>query len=171
MFYIDTHIVLSYNFVTEETHIKAFNLINKIKRSSGDFYISPLTVLELYCVVSRNIAKYRLPPIALSLSDKDKVEYIINYSIRAMNLKICNEDNINEVLDNLGVEIFSEYHCAIELSPALRLKSLDMLHIAYAFRLRKEGKIRYIVSLDDEIRKRKSLIKSETNLNLIYKKS
>ena len=169
MYYIDTNIVLSYNFTTEETHLRAFNLIRKIKKSTDEFYISPLTILELYCVVSRNINKYTLPPIALILfrSDKDKVEYIIKYSIQRLNLKICQEINTNSELENLNIEIFSEYQCAIKLSPRIKLRSLDMLHIAYAFRLRKEGKIKYIVSLDKEIRERKLLIKNITDINLI----
>jgi len=172
MFYVDTHVVLSYNFTTEETHLEAFNLINRIKNFSDEFYISPLSVLELYCVISRNITKYKMPPIAFVglKTEEEKIEYILQYTIQSLNLEICLENNISKELEGLKIKVFSEYHCAIKLSPKIKLSTLDTIHIAYASRLREEGKIRYVVSLDKDIRKKRRLIDAETGVKIISKK-
>jgi len=39
---------------------KAVNIVEKLRQDK--FYGSPITLVELYSVISRNIQRYRLPP-------------------------------------------------------------------------------------------------------------
>ena len=166
MFYLDTNVILSYNFETEgEEHWRAINLIENLE---GKFYTSPFTILELYCVVSRNIGKYKLPlPHFRRLRENEKVKTVVENAIRSLNLTVCPDDVANEEIEWLGVKVFSKYFDAIRLAPKVKLRTGDILHVAYACQLKKDGKIEYIVSLDKDFQEKKELIENETGIKLL----
>ena len=166
MFYLDTDVILSYSFATRgDEHWRAVNLIEKIEGSK--FYASPFTILELCCVVSRNIGKYKLPFSSFrKLKEEIKVKMVIAHAIRSLNLTVCSDDTANEEMEWVGIKVFSKYFDAIRLAPKIRLPTGDTLHVAYACQLKKEGKIEYIVSLDDDFQKKEELIENETDIKL-----
>ncbi len=165
MFYLDTNVILSYNFETEEQHWRTVNLINNLE---GRFYTSPFTILELYCVISRNIGKYKLPfPKFRRQNDKKKVKMIVEYVIRRLNLAVSSDsDEITDEIEGLGIKMFSKYFDGIKLAPKVKLRTGDVLHIAYACQMKNEGKIEYIVSLDEDFQKKKDLIENETDIKV-----
>jgi predicted nucleic acid-binding protein len=169
MYYLDTNIILSYNYRTEEDHLEAFNLIERIKDPNGNFYISTFSILELYCVISRNIDKYKLPPFSQfrSKTEEDKINFIIQYAINKLKLKICPENITSKEIKTLNVSVFLEYYNAIKLAPNIKLTASDTLHIAYACRLKKEGAITHIVSFDTDFQKKKGQIEDETGIKII----
>jgi len=166
MFYLDTNVILSYNFETEKLHLQAVNLIEKIEGSK--FYASPFSILELYCTVSRTIGKYKLPfPRFRKLKEELKVKMVIEHAIRSLNLTVCSDDTANKEIEWLSVKVFSRYFDAIRLAPKVKLRTGDLLHVAYACQLKKEGKIEYIVSLDDDFQKKEGPIERETGIKLL----
>ena len=166
MFYLDTNVILSYNFETEKLHLQAVNLIEKIEGSK--FYASPFSILELYCTVSRTIGKYKLPfPRFRKLKEELKVKMVIEHAIRSLNLTVCSDDTANKEIEWLSVKVFSRYFDAIRLAPKVKLRTGDLLHVAYACQLKNEGKIEYIVSLDDDFQKKEGSIERETGIKLL----
>jgi len=166
MFYLDTDVILSYNFETEKLHLQAVNLIEKIEGSK--FYASPFSILELYCTVSRTIGKYKLPfPRFRKLKEELKVKMVIEHAIRSLNLTVCSDDTANKEIEWLSVKVFSRYFDAIRLAPKVKLRTGDLLHVAYACQLKNEGKIEYIVSLDDDFQKKEGSIERETGIKLL----
>jgi len=165
MFYLDTNVILSYTHTTEELHWHAKNVIENLE---GEFYSSPFTILELYCVVSRNIDKYKLPlPHFRRLDEIEKVKTVVENAIRSLDLTVCSDDVADEEIEWLGVKVFSKYFDAIRLAPKIRLPTGDMLHVSYAWQLKNEGKIEYIVSLDNDFQKKRDLIENETGIKMI----
>ncbi|RLG35129.1 hypothetical protein DRN97_00685 [Methanosarcinales archaeon] len=165
MFYLDTNIILSYTHKTEELHWQAKNLIENLE---GKFYASPFSILELYCVVSRNIGKYKLPlPHFWRLGENKKVKTVVENAIRSLNLTVCSDDTANKEIEWLSAKVFSIYFDAIRLASKVKLRTGDILHVAYACQLKKEGKIEYIVSLDDDFQKKEELIENETGIKLL----
>lgn len=166
MFYLDTDVILAYNYETEVQHWRAVNLIEKIEGSK--FYASPFSILELYCTVSRTIGKYKLrSPRFRELKEEIKVKMVIEYAIRSLNLTVCSDDTANKEMEWLSVKMFSRYFDAIKLAPKVKLRTGDLLHVAYACQLKNEGKIEYIVSLDDDFQKKEVSIERETGIKIL----
>jgi predicted nucleic acid-binding protein len=165
MFYLDTNVILSYTHKMEELHWQAKNVIENLE---GEFYASPFAILELYCVVARNIDKYKLPlPHFRRLDEIEKVKTVVETAIRSLDLTVRPDDVADEEIEWLGVKVFSKYFDAIRLAPKIRLPTGDMLHVAYARQLKNEGKIEYIVSLDNDFQKKRELIENETGIKLL----
>jgi predicted nucleic acid-binding protein len=165
MFYLDTNVILSYTHKTEALHWQAKSLIENLE---GKFYASPFSILELFCVVSRNIGKYKLPlPHFRRLRESEKVKTVVENAIRSLNLTVCSDDAVNKEIEWLSAEVFSRYFDAITLAPKVKLRTGDTLHVGYAGKLKKEGKIEYIVSLDDDFQKKEDLIENETGIKLL----
>ncbi|MGB2843059.1 MAG: type II toxin-antitoxin system VapC family toxin [Halobacteriota archaeon] len=167
MFYLDTDVILSYSFATRgDEHLRAVNLIEKIEGSK--FYASPFTILELCCTVSRDINKYKLPsPTFRKQKEEIKVKMAVEYAIRSLNLTVCSDDTANKEMGWLGIKVFSRYFDAIKLAPKVKLRTGDTLHVAYACQLKKDGRIEYIVSLDDDFQKKGESIERETGIKLL----
>jgi len=62
MAYLDTDVILAYCIGGDPQHSKAVNILEKLRQNTNRFYVSPLTLVELYSVLSRNIQSYKLPP-------------------------------------------------------------------------------------------------------------
>ena len=101
------------------------------------------------------------------LEEIEKVKTVVENAIRSLNLTVCSDGVANEEIEWLGVKVFSKYFDAIRLAPKIRLPTGDTLHVAYAWQLKNEGKIGYIVSLDEDFHERKELIEKETGIKLI----
>jgi predicted nucleic acid-binding protein len=165
MFYLDTNVILSYNHKTEALHWQAKSLIENLE---GEFYTSPFTILELFCVVSRNIGKYKVPfPHFRRLRENEKVKTVVENAIRSLNLTVCSDDITNKEIKWLGVKTFARYFDSIALAPKVKLPAKDILHVSYAYRMKNEGKIRYIVSLDNHFQEKRDLIENETDIKLL----
>jgi predicted nucleic acid-binding protein len=145
MYYLDTNVILSYTHKTEALHWQAKSLIENLK---GEFYASPFSILELFCVVSRNIGKYKLPlPHFRRLRESEKVKTVVENAIRSLNLTVCSDDTTNKEIGWLGVKMFARYFDSIALAPKVKLPAKDILHVAYASQMKNEGKIKYILNL------------------------
>ncbi|RZN43496.1 MAG: PIN domain-containing protein [Methanophagales archaeon ANME-1-THS] len=166
MFYLDTDVILAYNYETEVQHWRAINLIKDIE--GGKFYTSPFAIVELYCTVSRDINNICIQVKHLRKQKEEiKVKTVVEYVIRSLNLTVCSDGVANEEIEWLGVKVFSKYFDAIKLAPKVKLRTGDLLHVAYAWQLKNEGKIGYLVSLDDDFQERNEVIENETGIKLL----
>jgi len=168
MFYIDTCVIIAYGLKDDPNHEKAVNIIEKMKKINdiSKFFTSTLTLVELYSALSRNIQKYKLPPgIEEITNDKTKLRGTIAYLLQLLPVHIFPDDSKLVSLDNL--KLFNKFSEAISLSIKLKLKTLDLLHIAYATQLAKQNFIRFFITLDSEILNKKDIILKATGIKII----
>ncbi len=123
MIYLDTNVIISYADELDPNHDKATKLLGSLE---ADRIASRLTLLELTSVYSRaGLQK----PLAHAL-----------YSLKLARAKLFEVD-LNEAVAH-----------AIKYAPHLRLRTLDLLHIAAA----KLAGARAFATLDKEIISRES---------------
>jgi len=166
MFYIDTNVILSYTFTNEANHLSAVNAINGIK-SKGKFYISSLVVSELYCNIVRNISKYALPYSGFrNLAVEVKARIIIEYAMRTIGIDLQPDDGMLERLW-LGEMAFWAFSDSIDLDAEIGLRTGDAIHLAYANKLKKNGLVQYIVSLDKDFGNKRNEIRMKTGIEIL----
>ena len=164
MYYLDTNAVLDYAFSGRDRHDRAEKLIN---RPGNDCYISSFVILELYCVISRNIEEFSYPfDFKNATSEEIKVRTIVKYAINQLN-PIIVPDNVKiEEIGDLKSKVFDKYSKAIRLAPNIKLHSRDTLHVAYADELKNSGKIKYILTFDSDFKEKEDLIESNTGIKI-----
>jgi predicted nucleic acid-binding protein len=168
MFYLDTCVIIAYGLKEDPNHEKAVNVIEKMKKINGMSKIctSTLTLVELYSALSRNIQKYKLPPgIEEIVNDRIKLRATVAYLLLLLSVHIFPDDSELSSLD--GLRLFSKFSGAISLSIELKLKTLDLLHIAYASELAKQKSIRFFITLDSEIISKKDIILKVTGIEIM----
>ncbi|KAF5434041.1 putative nucleic acid-binding protein, contains PIN domain [Candidatus Methanophagaceae archaeon] len=165
MYYVDTNAVLDYAFEVRERHERAKELIDETEEVC---YISSFVVLELSCVISREIEDFSYQfNFKRATTQEIKVKVIVKYAIRKL-APIISPDNVKiKRLAEFNVKVFDKYFEAIRLAPTIILPSRDTLHVAYAKELKKDGKIKYILTFDSHFIKKKDLIESNTGIKII----
>jgi predicted nucleic acid-binding protein len=125
-----------------------------------------LTLVELYSALSRNIQKYKLPPgIEEIANDRIKLRRTVAYLLQLLSVNIFLDDS--ELLSLDGLRLFSKFSEAISLSIELKLKTLDLIHIAYASKLARQKSIRFFITLDSEIISKKDIILKVTGIKIM----
>ncbi len=105
--------------------------------------VSLLTLVELYAYISRRIGALKPPPHYARLSQKEKVAAVATHVLKHAGAQPA---------DNTPADLLQK---AIQLAHALRLKTLDLLHVAYALNLTEKGLIHTFATLDKEIAERR----------------
>ena len=169
MYYVDTNAVLDYafpNIRAKERHDRAKELIDE---TEANCYISSFVVLELSCVISRNIEDFSYPfDFERASTQEVKVKAIVKYAIRKL-APIISPNNVSvKEIKELNINVFDKYFEAIRLAPKIKLHSGDTLHVAYAKELKRDGKIKYILTFDSNFIKKKDMIESNTGIKIIY---
>jgi hypothetical protein len=85
--------------------------------------VSLLTFVELYAYISRRIDALKPPPHYARLSQKEKATAVATHVLKHAGA---------QPVDNTPADHLQK---AIQLAHALRLKTLNLLHIAYALHL------------------------------------
>jgi len=149
MAYVDTNVLISYYFDEEELHEVSTRIFNMLKTMQKKIYISPLTLVELYSVIARNLFKYRLPPHYMVLDEKGKIHALVKDILECSKPILVDDESKLELLDKSSV--FHIYKKAIDYVAMLKLKSLDLMHITYAIELAKRGLVDTFITLDKKL--------------------
>lgn len=137
MIYIDTNVVVSYINKKDPLHQAAKQLIGELGNSR--LVVSPLVLVELYSVYSRT----------MNVSDLE-LEALVEYSIARLGASVEQVD---------CTRLFSE---AQKHAHILRLRTLDLLHVVYAYLLGAKG----IATLDREIARKSDAIEETLGLKV-----
>jgi predicted nucleic acid-binding protein len=156
MAYVDTNVLISYYFDEEEFHEVSTRIFNVLKTIQKKIYISPLTLVELYSVIARNLSKYRLPPHYMVLDEKRKIHVLVKDILEYSKPILVDDESKLELLDKSSV--FYIYKKAIDYVTTLKLKSLDLMHITYAIELAKRGLVDTFITLDKELISRRQVL-------------
>lgn len=166
--YVDTSVVAAYTIESHDNHERATAMIESA-RKVGQPYISVFTIVELCSAVSRNISKWGLlPPLDERVSPRVKVRSNVEYALRKLDANILPDEAATEKLEYGGVNAYRKFCETARLAPLIRMKSSDLLHIAYALQLRQAGEVDSILALDKSFKNNRDDIKSNTGLDIVY---
>jgi predicted nucleic acid-binding protein len=165
MRYVDTSVILAKYFPEDKAHQRA---VRFLEQSEMQNVISPISLVELMAVLSRIDPALRAPEELLQETPRRRVRALVEFLIRDSNLHVASVSAKAKL--GVGGTSFSapiEYHTCIRLAHALKLKTLDLLHVSYADNLRKWGyDIKTFVTLDLEIIGKANEILQETGIEV-----
>jgi predicted nucleic acid-binding protein len=164
MSYLDTSVIIAYCVEGDPHHNKAVNIVEKLRQDK--FYGSPITLIELYSVISRNIQRYRLPPDIEEITNhKIKLLITVQYFLHLIPLHLISDEAKLRDFDQL--KLFHKFLDAIDLADRLKLRTLDLLHIVYADQLAEKKLIKYFVTFDSDFLDKKEVILENTGVEVI----
>ena len=138
--------------------------------SSGETrFVSPLTIVELFSVFSRILESVTLSLGHTEIDDITRLEAVVQASLVDCRLSAVSLPLRAEwTLADRRLSVPSEYAEARKLAPSLRLKTLDILHVAYSSLLRKSGTpIAEFVTGDEELVSRSEPIQRLTGIRVV----
>jgi predicted nucleic acid-binding protein len=174
--YLDTNVIIGYCFEEDQSHPNAARVMRLLLEKLGveRFYCSPLTLVELYSYISRNIDKLRLPPELRDLVGGDE-ELRVRVHVRECLARLPRPITLlSDTGDVVGVSVggeasaigvFHKFAEALQFSPKLRLASLDLLHLMYARQLVEH--IRYFATLDADILGKASIVEKVLGIKVV----
>jgi len=162
MSYIDTSIIIAALDPKDHRSEASIKLLKEEKYK----VISELTLGELASVISRREELVSDLADKLDLTRELTVLAILLYIMRRFNIKYrVIEDRLK--ITPLG-KIYKPIITAVEISPALKLKTLDLLHISYIKLLKEEGEPIYkLITADTEFEKAEEYLKEEMEVDLL----
>jgi predicted nucleic acid-binding protein len=116
-----TNVLFSHYFAEDPNHLNATRLMETLRRRGEERRVSPLTLVELYAYISRRIGALKFPPHYAR--QKEKVAAVATHVLKHAGAQPA---------DNTPADHLQK---AMRLAHVLRLKTLDLLHIAYALHL------------------------------------
>jgi predicted nucleic acid-binding protein len=144
--YLDTNVILSHYFAEDPNHPYVTQLLETLRTNREEMRISLLTLVELYAYISRRIGALKPPPHYARLGQKEKVAAVATHVLKRAGA---------QPVDNVPADLLQK---AMRLAHILRLKTLDLLHIAHALHLAERGLIHIFATLDREIAERRDVI-------------
>ena len=152
--YVDTSIIVARYKPNDPLHEVSENLF---KLSEATLYISPLTVVELHSVLSRVRVDTSIEGLTL--------HSLIHFIIKDCRLHVISIPLLaKRSIASYEIAAPVEYYLAIRLSHQLKLRTLDLLHIAYASLLRRKGIANILITGDEDILKRGREIHATTGV-------
>jgi predicted nucleic acid-binding protein len=150
MAYVDTNVILANYFPEDKVHGMAsafFELSRKRK------IISPVSAVELFAVVSRLQTNIQAPMEIVEESPRRRVRALVEFLIRDCKLFVASVPAQAKIrIAGTMVSVPVEYESCIRLAHVLKLKTLDLIHLAYADNLRKWGHdVDVFVTFDGDI--------------------
>lgn len=159
--YLDTNVIVARYKPADPL----YQDVNELFSGGFGFFISPITLFELYSVISRIRPNLVLPQEARHAS----IATIVRFMIEDCGLKPAFKTLLASSY-LLGERVRSplEYWLTMMLAEKLRLRVLDLLHIAYAAMLR--DKVKVFVTGDDEILEQADAIEKAVELKVKHPK-
>ena len=164
MAYVDTNVIIAKYVPADKLSGRATAFLESRDRKIA----SPVSVIELAAVISRIDSNLEGPPELLQETPRRRVRTLVEFMIRDSGLFLASlpaQARIKVAGALLSVPI--EYHNCIRLAHALKLKTLDLVHLAYADSLRKWGHdIDSFVTFDVDIIERSAAIYEELGIEI-----
>ncbi len=143
-FYVDTNVVVARYKPRDELYDAAKRLF---EGRTFNFYVSSLSMVELYSVLSRVKVRVDVPSLAA-----EALNTLVAFIVRDCRLKVIGVGSPIE--RKLGGELLrtsSEYYLSMKSAEKLRLRTLDLIHLAYASLARTKLGVSAFITGDEEI--------------------
>jgi len=160
MNYIDTSVIVSALDPLDPRR----ELARAVLEESEDNVISELVMVELASVLARRELPEELKA-KLGLREELIIPAVLLYLIRRFGLRYERVDGQMKI-PILG-EMYLPIATAINLSRNLRLKTLDLLHVAYARLLKDQGKpVDVLVTVDEDFERVSKIVEDRFNVKI-----
>jgi len=163
MSYVDTSIIVAALDKLDPRQ----RLAQEVLEMEGDKRVSELVLAELASTLSKREG------VLLELSEKVKVRKeltipaVLLYILRRFKLSYRRVNGYRRVF-MIG-NLYSPFATAIDISSKFKLKTLDLLHLAYLKTLKEQGEeIDEIITADYDFEREKEAIMRELNINVKY---
>jgi len=153
--YVDTSVIVA----RYKPGDPLYNDSNALFQREYRFVVSPLVLVELYSVFSRIRPYIRLPKPLKGVALNSLVRFVID----DCKLTVMYNLLIARIREG-ACRVPLEYIYAMRLAEALRLRALDLLHVAQASLL--NGEVEALVTGDEELLERRERIKELTGLSV-----
>lgn len=161
MSYIDTSIIVAALDPQDPRFKKARALLEE----EGDKVISEVVLAELASIVARREGITSSIASRLGLSREEALIAILLYILKRFNLRYKSIENTTR-LPLIG-KVYRPIATAVELAPRAKLRTLDLLHVAYVKLMKNGGEpIRKLVTADSDFKKARRLLKEEVCIDL-----
>jgi len=164
MAYVDTNVIIAKYVPANKLSSRATAFLESRDRKIA----SPVSVIELAAVISRIDSNMEAPQELLQAPPRRRVRTLVEFMIRDSGVFLASvpaQARIKVAGVILSVPI--EYQNCIRLAHALKLKTLDLVHLAYADGLRKWGHdIDTFVTFDADILERSDAIHDELGIEI-----
>ena len=160
MSYIDTSVIVAALNSLDPRQQKAREILEKEELK----IVSELTVVELSSVLSKRRELVSSISSELNIDEELVIITMILYIFKRFSLTYTNVDG--QVYVPLIGKIYKPVSFAIDLSVKTGLKTLDLLHLAYAKILKEEGIVNKFVTADEDFLKIKKTIEKSLNIKL-----
>ena len=169
MAYVDTGVLIAAYAPKDPIRVaaKAF-----LRKSHAPRIISPLTFAELSSVLSRVEESLELPSVLRTEPPQRRIRALAEYVVRDSRLTIASQVGSTRLrLGGRSVSVPMEYTTAAALAPKLKLRSLDLLHLAYASLISQlEFSISSFVTGDETILGKSDEIQKSLNITATHPK-
>jgi len=165
--YVDTSIIISRYIPKDPVH-----KVSQEFFSQKDYavYITSLTLTELYSVFSRMQEQISLPK-EVKIEFPVAVSTLVSFAMKHCNLKLASIPyTVIAEIGDLTIRAPIEQALSYSLAARLRLRTLDLLHIALCWVLKMQQKIDVFITIDDEVYSKKELIREETGVKVKHLK-
>ncbi|MGB9717194.1 MAG: type II toxin-antitoxin system VapC family toxin [Thermoproteota archaeon] len=161
-YYVDTSLIIARYKPSDSLYRDS----DAFFKSNFVFVASPVTLAELYCVLSRARSELDIPMQVEPLLDT-----LITFIIRDCKLKLLSRSYyVKKDLALQACRIGLEYYIATRLAENLSLRTLDMLHLSYARILRKTYGVGSFVTGDEEILEKAEAIRKSFGIKVFHPK-
>ena len=164
MAYVDTSVILAKYLQNDDFQAKAAEFL----RTRGTKFVSPISLVELAAVLSRSELKLEAPPELSEQTPRRRIRALVEFMIRDSDLfPISVNVQVKLRITKASLTVPIEYQSCIRLAHALRLKTLDLIHLSYADSLKRSGyELDAFVTFDKDILARSEDIRNETAIEV-----
>jgi len=165
MAYIDTNVIIARYAPKDPLNKDAQAFISSTKTRK---LISPISVVELMAVLSRLETELDVPTELESEPWGRRIRAVAEFFIRDCRLSIVSFPiNAKTKIAGTAVTIPLEYQSSIRQAHALKLKTLDLLHLKCAEKIKKLGiELNLFVTGDEDVLSRAEVIKSNLGITV-----
>ncbi len=150
--YVDTNVIIARYKPQDPLYSTANEFFT---RKDIEFIISPLSLVELNAVISRLLPSNIIVPSNIKKID---VPTLVEFIIYDCNLRLVSKSYLTAYqIRKMKVRIPLEYYLALLIADTIKLRTLDLLHLAYVYLMK--DYVSVFVTGDEEIIERKNVIK------------
>jgi len=165
--YVDTSAIISRYMPKDPMHKISQEFFSK---KGYALYITPLSLTELHSVFSRMLEQILLPK-EVKVDLPVTVSTLANFAIKHCNLTVASIPyTVLAEIGDLTVRAPIEQAMSYLLAGTLKLRSLDLLHIALCWVLKMQQRVDLFVTIDDEIDSKREIIREETGVKVKHLK-
>lgn len=134
--YIDTNVIVAKYHPRDPYYASSRSFLD----SSTDKVASPLSIVELMAVTSRQAKELYAPDEILREPPRRRIRAVVEFLLRDSNITIvpvAAQARVKVAKSILTLPL--EYVSSLRLASSLGLRTLDLMHLAYAYNIRGSG--------------------------------